>query len=362
MLTNLPIINVEECENLTRFYVRSNDNVFLFGSPGLGKTAIATQSILALGLRCSYINLSVVERPDLMGYPDLKDDGDVVVYKSPHYLPNLKDDKPSCALLLDEIDKTPQENTHPLLELLQTRSINGVRKNIAAIILTGNTMEDLSGSNPLSKALLDRGAKYQLAFDFERWLEWGKRNGVHDLVLGFLKHNPALCNQTITREAMAFPTPRSWTLASNAIYRAKALKLVDIETVSAIVSGFVGEKAGIQFRVWYEHFRRMEAPALSLVMKGIEPAEYSEWSITQQIVFVIAAAQTARLKFIEASKTKPRYQCIERLVGFLERVEPELQGLALSHSFPIEMVADPRYKLYQEPGFFALTQKLSNLR
>jgi len=360
MHTNLVEINTEQAEHLTQFTVRSGSNIFLFGQPGLGKTAISTQSILNTGYKCSYINLSMVERPDLMGFPDLNSKSDLVEYKSPHFLPPLKEGaKPSSVLLVDEVDKAPQENTAPLLELMQSRTINGKKIDVAAIILTGNTIEDRSGSNELYKALLDRGAKYLLKFDLDKWLEWAKQNDVHDLIQGFIKHNPNLCCKTPDRATLAFPTPRSWTLASRAIYKARELKLTDIETVSMIVGGFVGNEAGTKFRVWFEHFKKFEPMALSLVEKGLHPADYNQWSITEQIVFVISACHMARLKFVAASKTKPKYACIDRLCEFLSGVEPELQTLGISGSFPLDLVVDPRYRLYQNESFFNLSQKLS---
>lgn len=357
MLTNLAAINQEEATNLTRFYIRANDNVFLFGPVGVGKTSIAAQSVLASGYKGIYINLSVVERCDLMGMPDMHSNAEFIEYKSPYFLPALKDDKPKHVLLLDEIDKAPSETTHPLLEILQARTINGKKLDIAACVLTGNLPDDNSGSNFVSRALLGRGAKYLLNFDFDKWMTWARANNTHDLVLGFLQHHPELCNQS--SDAMASPSPRSWTLASEAIIKAREFKMVDIETVSAIVSGHVGYEVGQQFRIWYEHYRRMEPMALNLVEKAIHPAEWDDWSPTEQIVFVITAGHMARLRFVAASKTKPKYGCIDRLCGFLNGIEPEMQALALHNSFGLDFAVDPRWKLYQCPAFFEISKRLS---
>ena len=360
MLTNLTPINTEQAENLLRFYIKSGDNVFLLGTPGVGKTELSISSILAAGYKCNYLNLSVLERPDLAGVPDVYSKSEVIEYKSPHFLPALKDNEhPSQVLLLDEIDKAPLENTFPVLEVLRSRTINDKRLNIAAVILTGNLPEHWSGSNQLSKALLDRGAKYELKFDAERWMQWARSHSVHDLILGFLQYNPGLICGELDYDKLAFPTPRSWTAASNAILKAKEMKLTDIETVSSIVSGFVGEAVGTQFRTWLEHFKRFEPAALNLVEKGISPSGYDDWSPTEQIVFVISAAHIARLRFIAASKTKPKYAHVERLVSFLETVEPELQALAITNSFPLDMVVDPKFALYKNAEFFSMSQRLS---
>ncbi len=67
----------------------SYNNIFLFGRRGVGKTHIGMQAAKECGYKINYVNLSVVERPDLAGYPNLQDHADVVTYKSPHFLPYL---------------------------------------------------------------------------------------------------------------------------------------------------------------------------------------------------------------------------------------------------------------------------------
>jgi hypothetical protein len=362
MPTNLLPINTEQADNLARFFIRSGGNFFLFGRPGIGKTDIGLNAATSSGMKTIYLNLTVVERPDLMGYPDLNNGGDYITYKSPYFLPSLKPGaKPSNVLILDEVDKAPQENTFPLLELLQSRTINGRKIDVQAVLLTGNEMKDRAGSKMLSSALLDRGAKYELQFDAEKWFKWAVEHDIHDLIIGFLKHNPSfICGDTHYAE-LASPSPRGWALASDAIVKARELKITDEETIVAIVSGFVGESVGKEFSLWYQYYRKYEPFALSLVEKGISPSEWKDWSPTERIVFVITAARVARTKFVEASKTKPKYGCIERLITFLEDVEPELQMLAIS-SFPLDMVVDTRYMLYKSAKFFEMSTKLSTTK
>lgn len=359
LTTNLKPINQEECENLLRFYVKTGSNLFLYGHRGIGKSELSIQAIKACGYKVGLINLSVIDRPDLAGYPNLFEHADVVSYRSPYYLPALKKDaKPSLVLLLDDADKASKELYAPLHELLSTRTINGKALDIASVILTANLMNEGAGSNLIPSAVLDRGAKYELTFNPEQWFKWAINNGVHDLVVGFLKSNPNLICGDTAYTALASPTPRGWTMASEAIVRAISLKMNDENTIIGIVSGFVGEKVGTEFGLWYAYYRKYEPIALSLVEKDIAPSEWKTWSPTERMVFVITASRIARTKFVEASKTKPKYGVIERLCGWLEGVEPELQMLAIS-SFPAELVVAPNAKLYDCKPFFKLTQKLS---
>src|ERR1035441_3378046 len=88
---NLPEIDQEQALHLSKFFIRSHQNLFLFGRRGVGKTHIAMQAAEACKYKLNYINLSVIERPDLAGYPDMQSEGDVITFKSPSFLPALED-------------------------------------------------------------------------------------------------------------------------------------------------------------------------------------------------------------------------------------------------------------------------------
>src|SRR5271165_6139556 len=153
---NLTEIDQEEALNLARFFIRTNNNIFLFGRRGVGKTHIGLQAAEECNYKVNYINLSVIERPDLAGYPDMNTDSEVITFKSPYFLPKLLSAaKADSIILFDEVDKAPPEVTAPLLEILQFRKINGQPLNIAGCILTGNLLNEGAYSNLINTALLD---------------------------------------------------------------------------------------------------------------------------------------------------------------------------------------------------------------
>jgi AAA domain (dynein-related subfamily) len=361
---NLQEINQEEAQNLLRFFLRTNQNLFLFGRRGTGKTELAMQAVQECGFGITYINLSVIERPDLAGYPILNDGYDVVSYKQPHYLAPLKSgEKTSRVLLLDEIDKASPDITAPLLEILQFKTINGKPLNIAGIIATGNLQAENVGSNLISSALLDRAGKYLLQFDFDLWFKWAQTHGIHDLILGFLTTNPELACGEIETTEYSTPSPRGWTLASDAIQQAMKLKLMDVETISGIVAGYVGAAAAHKWKVWFEWFRKWEPIILSMIEGGGCSIDYQTLTPNEQLVFVISACHLTKLRFVQESKTKPKYRVVENLCAFLkENVEPEMQTIGLANSFPIEIVIDKRYNLLNCKPFFDLHSKITDFR
>jgi hypothetical protein len=359
---NLPEIDQEQALNLTKFFIQSKQNIFLFGRKGVGKTHIAIQAAQECGLKVNYINLSVIERPDLAGYPNINSPGDVITFKSPIFLPALLESaKPDTIILFDEVDKAPPEVTAPLLEILQFRKINDKSINVAGCVLTGNLINEGAYSNLISTALLDRGAKYILSFNFEKWVDWAKIHDVHDLILGFLRSNPEFACGKIEESCYASPSPRGWTLASEALFKAKELKLVDIETVTYIVSGFVGSEAGLRFKIWYDHYRKFESYVHTLIESGKLTLDFKSLAPTEKVVFVVSACYAAKQKlFVELQKnSKNKFNCLEHLCNFLinNQVEHEVQVMGLYNSFDFDMIT--KHKLYTCKIFFDLFNKLS---
>jgi MoxR-like ATPases len=358
---NLPEIDQEQALHLSKFFVRSHQNLFLFGRRGVGKTHIALQAATECNYKINYINLSVIERPDLAGYPDINSPGDIITFKSPSFLPKLlQNDQPDNIILFDEVDKAPPEVTAPLLEILQFRAINGTPINVAGCILTGNLSNEGAYSNQISSALLDRGAKYILSFNFEKWIDWAKINSVHDLILGFLRSNPEFACGKLEDSCYASPSPRGWTMASEALIKARDLKIIDIETITQIVSGFVGNEAGIRFKIWYEHYRKFEPFIHNLIEAGSMSFNFHELEPTAKVVFVIGVCHYAKQKSLsEPARSKNRFVYLENLCKFFinHKVDHELQVMGLYNSFDFDMIA--KHKLYACKEFFDLFTRIT---
>jgi hypothetical protein len=358
---NLKEINQEETLNLLRFSVKTGSNLFLFGRRGIGKTFLSLQAARECGYKISYVNLSVIERPDLAGYPMINDASDVIIYKQPYYLPKLESGAKSDQILLfDEVDKCHSEITAPLLELLQFRSINGKPINAAACILTGNLISEGSYSNNLSTALLDRGAKFVLSFNFQQWLKWARDAGVHELILGFLIRHPELACGEIESVEFASPSPRGWTLASEAMHDAAKLNVDDIDTIESIIAGYVGAAVAVQFRVWFEQFRRFEPVIHTLLERGTCSIDYASLDPTEKFIFCLTLAHFAKVKVLDY-KVKPKFRYLENLCNFLDKneVEAEIQLVSLKNAFPMNEIV--KHRLINCKIFFDKVSKFTEI-
>lgn len=357
---NLQEVDQEQALNLSKFFIRSNQCCFFFGRKGVGKTSIILQAAKACKVKVNYINLSVIERPDLAGYPDMQAAGDVINFKSPYFLPKLENDKPDSIILFDEVDKASPEVCAPLLEILQFRKINGKPINAINCFLTGNLLNEGAYSNRISSAILDRGAKYILSYDFDKWMEWAKNNNVHDLIIGFLRNNPEFACGSMDSDYYATPSPRGWVEASSAIIKANKLKILDIQTITQIISGFVGSDAGLQFQLWYENFRKFEPYVHSLIDFGELNLKFHELHPTEKIIFVIGSCYYAKQQFFNLSKNNNKFNSLVNLCNFFTnyKVDYELQVIGMYNSFSFDMVA--KHKLFECKEFFDLFSKIND--
>lgn len=358
--SNLAEIDQEQALNLIKFFIKSNQNLFLFGRRGIGKTHLVLQAAKECNYKVNYINLSVIERPDLAGYPDFHADSNIVSFKSPYYLPELlENETPNNILLFDELDKASPEVTAPLLEILQFKKINGKPLGVASCVLTGNLLNEGAFSNQVSSALLDRGSKYLLSFHFEKWLDWARSNDVHDLILGFLSTNQELICGKYDDIQYASPSPRSWTLASDALCKAKELKISDAQSICQIVSGFVGKEVGLKFKIWYENYKKFDPYIHALLEYKEMNFNYKNLIPSEKLIFVVSTCYLAKQKTLLNIKNKNKFLYLENLCHFFDKyeIDLELQTIGISNSFSFENIT--KHKLYSCKIFFDHFTKLN---
>lgn len=137
---NLKTIEINDLYRNIKHAIRTGSNILVFGPAGIGKTEIAIQMAKEMGFKHTYLNLSVLESPDLVGIPYVDDSSGryVTKFAQPELFPAYSEDEEKVVLVVDELDKCKQELHAPMLELLHSRSINGKKLNIQAIIATAN--------------------------------------------------------------------------------------------------------------------------------------------------------------------------------------------------------------------------------
>jgi hypothetical protein len=376
MLTDVNEIDQEVLAEVADFAIASGGNLMTFGPAGVGKTEIAMQATQLRNRKYVYLNLSVLEAPELLGLPmideiEMEVEGQkiksrVATYAPPSYLPLYNPKVEPVVLLVDEIDKAKPELQNPMLELFQFRSMNGRKMNISSVIATGNLPDENAFSQPVSWALTNRCSVYKVIHAFDPWQEWAARTGINPLITGFLSRNQDyLLKPNASGDSTAYcnPSPRSWVSAARDLDHTDNRKhSVNFQTM--IVGGRVGQGAAVKFKVWLEHYRFVEPFIDRLVKNGEHPSGEAVKDTARVIVCAIAGAnalmqEMKKTPTDEAAKekqTKEVGRISKNVCGWMQHLSSDICIAACKSVLTMKAIQE--YKLTKIPEFMAVFVKV----
>lgn len=226
-------------------FARGNKLVpYIEGKPGGGKSALARDVILSLGIspdRITEFNPSLRDPVDIMGVP--RTDADVAKWIAMPEFYRIRDDGTDapCALIVEELSDAPQPMQNPMCRVILDRYAGELKLHPKLhIIATGNRTEDKSGANRMTTKLGNR--MQTLAYDenLDDWCEWALDNGIAVEMIQFLRFRPNLLSDFDANRKIN-PTPRSWMFANE----------VDPALTSDLyfsnIAGCVGEGAAAEY-------------------------------------------------------------------------------------------------------------------
>ena len=334
---NLKQLNTEELSLHVRSSIQIGSNLAVFGQRGTGKTVIIKNQIKKADMIEVYLNLSVMERVDIGGYPNIHSKTSYVDFLLPKYTQLLIEGNKKCALVLDEVDKADPATWAPLLELVQFHSINGINfPNLSSVIMTGNLIAE--GGNRPSLPLLDRTEAYMVSSNPELWLRWaGSEGKIHPSITAFINDNGDDLHCPVdAEERYKDRSPRGWENASKIIFAGEALHWQK-EVINAKVAGCVGNQAGDSFMNYYNYYQGILPLVDKLLQGGSINKEFSKLQRTEQIVLcMVTCSRLANImdKSFEINKTKKTKktreltEALDNLKPFLSYVEPEMMFIA----------------------------------
>lgn len=367
-LTGILTIDQEECLDLFKFSCTAGTNILVLGPAGGGKTAMAQQAANEVGLPHIYIDLSVLEAPDFVGLPTIRENergGRTVEYATPAFMPCVDvvdTSKSPFVLIFDELDKARPELQAPLLEIFHERSINGRKLHVKGIMATGNLPDEGAFSNPISHALTNRCSVYKMSLNFQSWQPWAVRNGVNGLIVGFLDRNQDhLLKPPPEGDPTAYchPSPRAWSNAAQDLDKAGSKASIGFQT--KLIAGRVGLGSATKFAVWLEFYREVEPFVDALVKDGKHPPDLSVDKL-----IVCAISSTMRISSTcreEEKKGKSGKRDMDRVhkvasnvTGWLEKIPSEFQIAALKNAFDMELVKE--WNLTKVPSFMKVVERI----
>ena len=356
---NLEKLNTKDLAEHVASSIHLGGNIAIFGRRGTGKTEISKQEIKKANFHEVYINLSVLERVDLGGYPDIMSAErrkKFVDFLLPQFYEPMFESSAGVVALLDEVDKADPSLWAPLLEFTQFKSINGrPLPKLKAVIMTGNLISE-GGARP-SLPLLDRAEKYLVEADASSWLDWAGRSGlIHPSVSAYISDHPKdLFGAVDPDDRYADPSPRGWANASSILFKGEQQGWKS-ELLNKKVSGCIGKDAGIKYRNYYEHYQQL-LPMIENVFQGKDvTAQYKALEPTKQLVAsMITCARLASQ--LDTSSVAELPAGVKHVGKFLQKVSFENVLVAVRSQITIDRLV--KFNLDEHPEWEQVLSKIN---
>jgi MoxR-like ATPase len=242
--------------------LRAGLSVLVRGHPGVGKSTLAQALASDLGLPLVDIRLAQRDPTDLCGvwFPD-ESTQTLKVYP-PAWA--VEASKRPMLIFLDEINAAVTKlHQSAAYQIVLEKRVGEVRFHPETVVLAaGNLEEDNAIVSHLSSALCNRFSHYVLRVDADSWLAWASAEGLHPSILGYVGRFGDEVLYDPGMGEMAFPSPRSWAMAS----RLMAVAGSDADA-KRMVASCIGMAHAERFFAWRALAAEVDVEALILTGK-----------------------------------------------------------------------------------------------
>ena len=186
--------------------------VFIWGAPGIGKSALVEKFAAEVGLPCVSLLGSQLAPEDIIGIPQIQDD------VSTFLPPTMIARKEPYVLFLDELNACSHEVQKAFYSLIHERRIGEYHLPAGSIVIgAGNRAQDSAIVKTMSSALINRMFHVQLKADPKQWLNWAYEEDLHPWVINYITQRPDHLFSEPPKTEEPYSTPRSWHMLSDAL-------------------------------------------------------------------------------------------------------------------------------------------------
>lgn len=258
--------------------------VFLWGSPGIGKSSLVRQFATALGLECVSMLGTQLAPEDLIGVPQIVDG------RSRFCPPEqIARDEPYC-LFLDELNAASPDVQKAFYSLILDHRIGSYELPAGSVVIgAGNLATDQALARPMASALVNRMVHVHLRASAVDWLAWATAHGIHPWIVEYLTQRPDHLWSKPPKTEEPFSTPRSWHMLSDVLRSCG--DGVDEETVALLAYATLTPTHAAAFTAFLKAARH--AYDLDAVLKGDRrwPADPAD----RDLLYFLAETFRARL-------------------------------------------------------------------
>lgn len=186
--------------------------VFIWGAPGIGKSALVQKFADDVGLECVSLLGSQLAPEDIIGIPQIK--GETSQFMPPKMIAR----KEPYVLFLDELNACSQEVQKAFYSLIHEKRIGEYYLPGGSVVIgAGNRSQDGAIVKTMSTALINRMFHVQLVADPKQWLAWAYENSLHPWVIDYITERPDHLFSEPPKTEEPYSTPRSWHMFSDAL-------------------------------------------------------------------------------------------------------------------------------------------------
>lgn len=287
-----------------RTLVAARQPVFIWGGPGIGKSAVVRQLAQLMNIPLQDVRALLLDPVDLRGLPFLGPDGRSK-WATPEFLP--KDG--AGILFLDELNAAPAMVQASCYQLVLDRKLGEYTlPEDWAIVAAGNRDGDRAVTTRMPTPLRNRFVHLEFEVDLQDWSEWAIGAGIRPEVIAFLRFRQELLS-SFDRDANAFPSPRSWEFVSRILDASP-----DVCVEHELFAGAVGMGAATEFSAFLKTFRELPNIDAILLNPLKEPVPEN------------AAAQYAVASALAHSATDTNF---DRICAYVGRMPTEFSVLCV---------------------------------
>lgn len=307
--------------------------VFIWGPPGIGKSALVEKFAADLGMDCVSLLGSQLAPEDLIGVPRFEDAGPDVGVVSVFSPPRMIARPEPYVLFLDELNACSHDVQKAFYSLIHDRRLGEYQLPEGSVVIgAGNRAQDSAIVKPMSSALINRMLHVQLRADHRDWLAWASTAGIHPLVVEYIGARPDHLHDEPPTHEEAFSTPRSWHILSDALAAYPPVSLTS-EVIERLSYGVLTAAHAVSFRTFCK--TRDHGARLAAILKG--DADWPSDPADHDILYFLSQSFRAQLlkslpperagSSAEANQLRHRAKA---LLTSLAGIELELAQMVLS--------------------------------
>lgn len=331
--------------------------VFIWGAPGIGKSALVEQFAEDVGLPCVSLLGSQLAPEDIIGIPQIR--GETSEFLPPKMIAR----KEPYVLFLDELNACSQEVQKAFYSLIHEHRIGEYHLPEGSVVIgAGNRAQDGAIVKTMSSALVNRMFHVQLRVDARQWLAWAYEHEIHPWVTAYLENRPDHLFTEPPKTEEPYSTPRSWHMLSDALKESGAgRKELEMDYIKILAYGSVSASHAGMFLAYIKQLGNQDF--LREIIKGEKhwPGKPED----RDVLYFLAQSFRAKL-LQELPKDKQKLDGDGRfllhrakaLIKELASINYELAQLAVSAEgdeklpewFMLELVRDLPRLLASDPG------------